>query len=152
MASAHEMPSTNVTINLARFIVVPLLPVLRISDQRRRREAAPATPAVQYVRPSGLGTSPLLGGLPGKGGHPDHSHHRKFSADSVTGPQQRDAPGPSLDHRVMVMSPESSVAKITCGEVALRGTVTDFEPDEVLALTRYLVGPGGSTSVMSPTE
>src|SRR5215469_360359 len=61
MASAHEMPSTNVTINLARFIVVPLLPVLRISDQRRRRGAAPATPAVQYVRPSGLGTSPLLG-------------------------------------------------------------------------------------------
>src|SRR5262245_61810163 len=52
----------------------------------------------------------------------------------------------------MVMFPDWSVAEITRGDVGLCGTWIEVEPDEVLALTRYLVGPGGSTSLMSPDK
>jgi hypothetical protein len=36
----------------------------------------------------------------------------------------------------MVMSPDRSVAEITCGDVGLCGTLIEVWPDEVLALTR----------------
>ena len=52
--------------------------------------------------------------------------------------------GGPAGHWVMVMSPDWSVAEITCGDVGLCGTLIEVGPDEVLALTRYVVGPGGA--------
>src|SRR5215472_1329683 len=54
------------------------------------------------------------------------------------------------DCALMTTSPDESFTLITCDDDGLVGTRTELWPSGVCALTRYAVGPCGSTSVTSP--